>query len=144
MKEIVERLKEQRDVERARMILESAGYEVSGSINESALEEFWKLYDRDEVTGRELERIASTLGIETDGEPTEEEAKRILAAYKGEGHNTLNKEEMIERIISACSEIPGISEVQSFEEAGLMTRNKGFVVKTSNGEELQFSLLGSF
>lgn len=155
MKEIVNRLHESRQIEKAKSILESNGFKVAKKdttqrLDESALDQFWDLYDSNYQVGEKLEKIAADLGIDFDSEPTEEEAKQILSAYRGEGNTTTpdTADEVISGILDAIedsSDLAGIvSRVETFEEAGLMTNNKGFVVKTKQGRTYQFSLLGSF
>lgn len=131
------------DIMKSKKLLESKGYKIS-KINESAVDEFWSLYDSSREVAAQLEDIADELGISNEEEPTESEAKRILSAYKGEGNSTISAEELIESIMDFCERAPGVSDVSTFEDAGLLTRNKGFVVTTEEGRKFHFSLLGSY
>lgn len=146
MKEIVNRLHEAKQVKLAKSILKSNGYKVNMKINESALDKFWDLYDSSDAVSDALEKIADDLGIDPDVAPTEEEAQQILDAYEDQGgySKAITAEGIIDDIMYAIEDLPSVKRVSSFEDEGLMTKNKGFVVTDKNGKEYQFSLLGSF
>lgn len=145
MKEIVSRLTENRQIQLSKEILESSGYEVSKKLDESALDKFWDLYDSDNAVADALEEIAGELGISDEAEISERDAQRILDVYSGDHSlEVINSDKLISEIMYAIEDLPIIKNVKTFEDAEVLTRNKGFVVTDRNGNEYQFSLLGSF
>lgn len=63
-----------------------------------------------------------------------------LGGRTGGGARSATNEAVLENVISILAE--EYNEVLTFEEAGLLTRNKGFVIKLGS-KTFQFSLLGS-
>lgn len=115
--------------------------------------EFWTLHeDGGYEEGVKLEQIISDLGWDEDffpeeGEPTatDEQYDEVLRIYREQGGNTTvyTDESVLSDVMEAVSRYMDDVRVESFEEAGMMTNNKGFVVY-AGGESYQFELLGSF
>lgn len=115
--------------------------------------EFWTLHeDGGYEEGVKLEQIISDLGWDADffpeeGEPTatDDQYDEVLRIYREQGGNTTvyTDESVLSDVMEAVSRYMDDVRVESFEEAGLMTNNKGFVVY-AGGESYQFELLGSF
>ena len=113
-------------------------------------DEFWNLYDNGE-DWEKLEEIISELGydkdffVEGNEQPTATEAqyKEVLDMYKENGgHAVYNDQQVLDMVIDACYNIDGAS-VSSFEDAGVMTRNKGFVLRIGD-KSYQFEMLGTY
>lgn len=64
-----------------------------------------------------------------------------LGGRHGGGAKEATNESVLENVISILSD--EYESIQSFEDAGIMTKNKGFVIKLGS-KTFQFSLLGSF
>lgn len=115
--------------------------------------EFWTLHeDGGYEEGVKLEEIISDLGWDNDFFPeeglptaTDEQYEEVLRIYREQGGNTTvyTEDKVLSEVIAAVSDCMDDVRVESFEEAGLMTNNKGFVVY-AGGESYQFELLGSF
>lgn len=164
MKEIVERLKENRDIEHAKLIMKSAGYTVSKKMNESRSPEIEKMMDfiddayySYEKQGRaeEYEDILTKHNASEDDNGPEGYFSTmsdddIKAAYEelknGSPDAGMSNEDIMNIIADALYDLGDsrIKKVETFREAGLMTRNNGLVITTVGGKEFQFSLLGSF
>ena len=120
----------------------------------SSKDEFQDLYDSSREAGLKLEDIIADLGYyeddffveEEDEEPTatEEQYKSVLDAYYGEGGDRhYSAEDVLEAVIDAInSEIPE-AYVRTFEDAGLLTMNKGFVISMGDAE-YQFEMNGTY
>lgn len=116
--------------------------------------EFWTLHEEggyDE--GVKLEHIISDLGWNDDFFPedgsaptaTDEQYDEVLRIYREHGGHTTayNDEKLLYEVMNAVYQYIDGARVQSFEDAGMLTNNKGFVIEV-NGKEYQFELLGSF
>lgn len=55
----------------------------------------------------------------------------------------MNNEKMEEILRETLYENEKVSRILTFEEAGLLTRNKGLVVKFENGDEFQLTIVQS-
>lgn len=123
----------------------------------SISDKFWDLHESGYDTGIALEEIIKNLGYTDDFFPddpdneepaaTDEQYAEVLRIYEEDGNSTsvpMSEEELVSEIIRAVSRIDGISYVESFDEAGMMTKNYGFVVHDESGNDFQFELLGSW
>jgi len=57
--------------------------------------------------------------------------------------NEIEFETMLYEVLQDDVTVPEISRVQTFEEAGLLTRNRGVVVRTADGSTFQISIVQS-
>ena len=112
-------------------------------------ETFWDLHESGYEVGTKLESIINDLGYFEDffpdeGDPTatDDQYEEVLDVYRGKGGRTesYSEDDVLEKVMDACYDL---GDVRSFEDAGLLTNNKGFVL-TINGQQYQFELLGSF
>ena len=112
-------------------------------------ETFWDLHESGYEVGTKLEGIINDLGYYEDffpeeGDPTatDDQYEEVLDIYRGKGGSidTYSEDDVLEKVMDACYDL---GDVRSFEDAGLLTNNKGFVL-TINGQQYQFELLGSF
>lgn len=164
MREIVEKLKEARDIEHAKQIMKSAGYTVSKKMNEARSPEIEKMMDFIDAAGEEYDRkdkysefeaiLDKHNASEDDNGPegyfSTMSDDDIRAAYEELKNGTpdagMSDEDIINIITEALYDQADsrIKKVETFREAGMMTKNNGLVITTVSGKEFQFSLLGSF
>jgi hypothetical protein len=57
--------------------------------------------------------------------------------------NEIEFETMLYELLQDDEAAPEIARVQTFEEAGLLTNNRGVVVRTADGSEWQISVVKS-
>lgn len=114
-------------------------------------EEFWNLYDGGYNIGMKLQHIIEELGYDDDffpdeGDPTadDDQYAEVLDKYYGRGgEKHMSDEAILETVMDAVIKADGVSNVRSFEDAGMLTNNKGFIA-TIGGKECQFEWLGSY
>ena len=53
------------------------------------------------------------------------------------------KKELIETIAESLAELDEVRMVMTYEEAGMLTRDSGLVVKTNDGSEFQITIVQS-
>ena len=57
--------------------------------------------------------------------------------------NEIELETMLYELLQDGEASPEIGRVQTFEEAGLLTNNRGLVVRTEDGQEFQITIVES-
>ena len=57
--------------------------------------------------------------------------------------NEIDFENLLADLLQNEEEAPDIRRVQTFEEAGLLTNNRGLVVRTSDGREFEITIVQS-
>jgi len=109
-------------------------------------QKFWDLYDRDYETGMALEGIMDendiSITIHDDGtfELAPDEYELVVRAFNAKPNHPCSDDEILAKMEELLSKE---FEVTSFEDAGLLTLNKGLIL-TKGGKEYQFELLGSY
>jgi len=57
--------------------------------------------------------------------------------------NDIDIETMLYELLQDEEAVPEIAKVRTFEEAGVLTRNRGVVVRTDDGSEFQICVVQS-
>ena len=72
-------------------------------------------------------------------------ANNLLEGYDPDGDNDAGTSEsdMESRIADLFHETSDVSDVRTFEESGIMTRNKGLVIRLDDGSEFQLTIVKS-